>query len=427
MRFTQPFRRAPRSRVTLLAAAVASALALTAMPAQAAPLPGAIFTTDVGCTGVNINIFTDKGDVYLDGGPSHPGAAGLPDGEYYVQVTTPNGTVLGTSVGAADETPYVVTGGNANCIQLAAVLIRPDASPGYADTDNPGGVYKVWVSTVSTFPNDSSKTDNFKAPNDGVVPPQEDEAQLHVRKFYDANTNGVQDGLEGLITGWKINIQDDLNIDRFTPVDLILQPDDYVVTEYLPLETNWLLTTPPAARNVTLADGDDTTVTFGNVCLGAGGGLTLGFWSNKNGGKVLSANGNAILTQVLALNLRKANGSLLGSVSLANFQKFLLEANASNMANMLSAQLAAMKANVASLGVGATSLIYAPQVIGANAAGFVTVQAVMDQANASLALFGLTPSGHAERANQEVLKTALDRANNNLNFAQAAPCPFTFP
>ena len=59
------------------------------------PVSGAIFTTDLGCTGVNINIFQSKDDVYLDGGPAHVGAAGLPDGSYYVQVTEPNGTPLG--------------------------------------------------------------------------------------------------------------------------------------------------------------------------------------------------------------------------------------------------------------------------------------------------------------------------------------------
>src|SRR4051812_29636881 len=70
-----------------------------------AVVTGAIFTTDSTCTGVNVNIFTDKGDVYIDGGPSHVGAAGLPPGSYYVQVTEPDGTVLGSSVGAGNPRP----------------------------------------------------------------------------------------------------------------------------------------------------------------------------------------------------------------------------------------------------------------------------------------------------------------------------------
>jgi hypothetical protein len=31
--------------------------------------PGAIYTTDSTCSGVNVNIFTSKDDVYLNGGP----------------------------------------------------------------------------------------------------------------------------------------------------------------------------------------------------------------------------------------------------------------------------------------------------------------------------------------------------------------------
>src|SRR3954452_15535989 len=126
-----------------------------------AVVTGAIFTTDSTCTGVNVNIFTDKGAVYIDGGPSHVGAAGLPPGSYYVQVTEPNGTVLGTSVGAGNPTPFVVTanGEPAGCYQLSAILIKQsNSAPGYDDTTNAGGEYKVWVSMDSTFSNSASKT-----------------------------------------------------------------------------------------------------------------------------------------------------------------------------------------------------------------------------------------------------------------------------
>ena len=36
------------------------------------------------------------------------------------------------------------------------------------------------------------------------------------------------------------------------------------------------------------------------------------------------------------------------------------------------------------------------------------------------------PDPQQLRSYQEALKNALDRANNNLNFVQAAPCPFTY-
>jgi len=83
----------------------------------APPLPGAIFTTDSTCSGVDLNIYGAKADVFLNGGPAHPGAASLPDGSYYVQVTDPSGAcVLGTS---GTDTPFVVTNGVANCINSA--------------------------------------------------------------------------------------------------------------------------------------------------------------------------------------------------------------------------------------------------------------------------------------------------------------------
>jgi hypothetical protein len=160
----------------------------------AAPLPGAIFTTDPTCSGVDLNIYASKGGVYLNGGPAHPGAASLPDGSYYVRVTNPGGSLLlGTSVGSGDPTPFVVSGGVANCIQLCSVLIsggNPDPACGYDDTDNPGGEYKVWVSTVSTFDNNSTKTDNFKVRSGGGG---DNTATLCVNKFYDANVNGIND------------------------------------------------------------------------------------------------------------------------------------------------------------------------------------------------------------------------------------------
>src|SRR5215211_1432910 len=84
----------------------------------AALLPGAIFTTDIGCSGVDLNIYGAKSEVWLDGGPAHPGAASLPPGDYYVQVTDPSGAcVLGTSIGAGNQTPFHVNAdGSVDCI-----------------------------------------------------------------------------------------------------------------------------------------------------------------------------------------------------------------------------------------------------------------------------------------------------------------------
>ncbi len=50
----------------------------------------------------------------------------------------------------------------------------------------------------------------------------------------------------------------------------------------------------------------------------------------------------------------------------------------------------------------------------------------MAEANASLGANGLTVAAGPVRSYQEALKNALDNANNNKNFVQATPCPFSF-
>jgi hypothetical protein len=395
--------------------------------ATVAPLPGAVFTTTFGCDNTNVNIYANKDAVYLDGGPAHPGAAGLPDGSYYVRVTEPDGTLLGTSVGSGNDTPVVVLNGEfGGCLQLSAILIKAsDATPGYDTTSNPGGEYKVWVSQVSTFDNDSTKTDNFKVKPvaDCPEPPCDTPPQgtLNVIKYYDANANGIND--DGLpIVGWKVLIQDGIDLVRFTPASVVVDPGDYIVTECDPVETNWAHTTPSIVSPATVVNGGTTTVEFGNVCLGAGGGLTLGFWSNKNGLALANADDYVLLS---GLCLRNANGSNFDPNNDNGFRTWILSANASNMAYMLSAQLAAMELNVFNGNVNGNSIIAVPNATGVFPSGFATVNAVMAAANAALCADGVTLSGDPNRSLQEALKTALDKANNNQNFVQSGPCPFT--
>jgi hypothetical protein len=98
------------------------------------------------------------------------------------------------------------------------------------------------------------------------------------------------------------------------------------------------------------------------------------------------------------------------------------------MAYMLSAQLAAMRLNVSANPAVATTLIYAPGLPSlTNTAGFATVQVIMDAANAALVSpDNVTIGASAARTYQELLKNALDSANNNLTFVQSTPCPRTF-
>jgi hypothetical protein len=85
---------------------------------------------------------------------------------------------------------------------------------------------------------------------------------------------------------------------------------------------------------------------------------------------------------------------------------------------MLSVQLAAMKLNVEAGFVDPTQLVYAPGVTSTS--DYVSIGFLMDKANTALA----TTAGG--RAYKEVLKNALDGANNNTNFVQRRPCTFRF-
>jgi len=396
-----------------LSTVMALALLVTAVgPAFAAqPLTGAIFTTDSTCTGVNLNIYDSKDAVYLDGGPAHPGAAGLPDGYYYVKVTEPGGTLLGTSVGSGNATPIHVTSGEFDlCYQLSAILIKAsDGTPGYDTTSNNGGEYKVWVSNEPTFPNNSTKTDNFKV-KEGSEPPQP--AQLNVLKFYDANANGLND--EGkLIAGWKVSIQDGIDYIRYTPVTIFVDPDTYTVSEYFSIIGTWVASTPTSVV-VILNAGDDQTVTFGNYCLVPSGGRTLGFWSNKNGQALVTA---ANLMFLSDLKLRYANGNNFDPMTKTELKNWLLSATAQNMAYMLSAQLAAMELNVQN-GFVDPNAFYVP-------AG-MTIQQIMNAANTSLDLYPNTTAAGPNRTAQETLKNYLDALNNGASVVPPTPCSFTF-
>jgi hypothetical protein len=391
----------------------------TAGVATAAPMSGAIFTTESACDGTNVNIFATKADVYLDGGPAHPGAAGLPDGDYYVRVTEPGGALLGYSLTA---NAHVTAGEFDVCYHLVDILVKAsDATPGYDDTTNGGGEYKVWVSQSADFT--GNKTDNFKViPVDPQNPPP-DPGHLIVQKYYDTNADGAWTPGEPEITGWEVTIQDNphawLDAVEYTPVDYIDAEGAFTVTESHPAEQNWNHTTATSV-NVNILAGGSVTVQFGNLCLGPGGGLTLGFWSNKNGEKLWSK------AVAVADNLVDASGNPFDPANFKAFRTWILGASATNMAYMLSAQLAAMSQNVSNGNVSASALVYAPGTGSANPLGYATIGALTAEANALLASNPVTIASGPDRTAQEAVKTALDRANNNLNFVQSTVCPFNF-
>lgn len=167
---------------------------------QGAGIRGAIFTTLADGSAVNHNHYAAKADVYLDGGPSGgspSGAAALDEGDYYFQVTDPSGKVLLSSDAIECRRIHVnddgvidavvgacrhVTGIDQDQAALGAITVQ--LMP-YANTPNPGGVYKVWVTPVGAYVGGGysagvsygfvpafSKTDVFKVDELVVEPPE---------------------------------------------------------------------------------------------------------------------------------------------------------------------------------------------------------------------------------------------------------------
>jgi hypothetical protein len=158
--------------------------------AMAQQVSGAIFTTDAYSTFVNANVYDIKEDVYLNGGPRPNApctAAGLPDGDYYFQVTDPSGSQLLSMDGIGDRVVTVSHGliigysgphgiGMGKCVAFNGFNITVQLYP-FKLTPNPGGEYKAWMTKVGDyditmtkgsfgFIPSKSKTDNFK-----VTPP----------------------------------------------------------------------------------------------------------------------------------------------------------------------------------------------------------------------------------------------------------------
>src|SRR5262249_17061012 len=153
---------------------------------------------------------------------------------------------------------------------------------------------------------------------------------------------------------------------------------DYTLCEAVPVQTNWVQTAPPQVCftvHVPSVEAQSCSLDFGNLCLGAGGGHTLGFWGNNNGQAAFLGTdaGASALALLQSLNLRNATGAAFDPTSYAQFKTWLQGANAQNMAYMLSVQLAAMEMNVLRGFVNGSVPIQALGTSSANPAGFATV------------------------------------------------------
>jgi hypothetical protein len=314
-------------------------------------------------------------------------------------------------------------------------------------------------------------------------------SSICVHKFYDANVNGLDDDSK-FVVGWKINLTGtDYQGASVTKSDVTgadgsvcfpnLLPGSYTVSEAASLTGNWIATTATTSDPITLdtCTPSSPSFSFGNVCTpNSTAGLTLGFWCNQNGQKILtgSTTGKCLLPAVANLLnspcgagavLRNANGTIhtfsTSTTSYADLKNWLLNATASNMAYMLSAQLAANVLDGAYHSLADSTAIIVPggMKTQANACivtvlnttitttyscapapvsltvllatcsgcstvdGLSTVGALRAAACCSLSKIGVTTASGPARTYQECVKDLLDVINNNGNPAGASAYP----
>jgi hypothetical protein len=271
------------------------------------------------------------------------------------------------------------------------------------------GIYTV-VNTASFVTSDTGTTDSSSWKVDVSVTGA---ATISGVKFYDTNLNGQQDGSEPGIPGWKIELYQNgvLVGTTFTGSsgDYIfenLAPAQYTVVEVFPSSPLYIATTPTFAI-VDASAGGEYTAAFGNVCLMSGkGGLTLGFWSNKNG-QALITSGDILFLNTLPL-YHYRTWPPFGIKT--DIKTYLLSATATDMKFMLSAQLIATELDVNHGFLGAGTEVYVD-----SSHGFMTIGYIMTQA---INAFSGT------RATQEYWKNVLDGINNNrLPFLSPTPIP----
>ena len=428
------YRQLPR-RSVWLAAMVTSALVLATcsvgdseqsdptsdpVSVEASRIPtGVLITTGPNCSDPTLALFDSPEDVYLSGGPQPSEPIGLPDGEYHVQVTAPDGTVLGSS---SDGEVVIVTDGRVkDCPRLVELVSAPSTgAAGFDDTTDSSGRYRVNMSLDPNFTSSPSISTSFNLRSSGATA-----GQLDVVKFYDTNANGVADSGEVFMDGWLLRVIDDVDgfaTEVFTPWSSAAVPGNYSVWELIPDQSNWRTTTPSPLA-VSLITDEEAGVAFGNVCLGAGGAETTEFWTDRSGAALVTP---VQLRQLAQRNLVTASGQPFDPTTYLELRNWMQQASGANRANALSVSLATMVLNVSTGKVDRDALVHAPFTLTSNPAGFITISALMDEADAALAASGDTRVGSAQRTYQDSLENPLRRANSNLDFVQSAPCPFSF-
>ena len=263
--------------------------------------------------------------------------------------------------------------------------------------------------------------DGLDNDGDGLVDIEDPDCNGHITatKYYDANANGSHDAGEPTVEGWKVTMADPSGsiAETTTAADgsvtvIGLAPASYTVAEG---EANAWRNVSPAAIAIDLGPGESAAATFGNVCLGGAGAHTRRYWQNRNGAATFATDADGALALLAGLPLEDGNGNAFDPGTYQEFHSWIRSANARNAGHMLSAQLAAAALNVHAGFVASDALLYAPAAPSANAYGYTTLGALIDDAAASL----------ADGSDSLAISKALDAANNDHTFVQPGPghCP----
>jgi hypothetical protein len=330
------------------------------------------------------------------------------------------------------------------CTHNANDLPANQPGTGLFAQDAPGGAPGGHIGHLRTATFDASCNVTGEDTTCQGPPPT---ASITACKYYDKNANGTQDAGEPALDGWPFCIDP---LDNAIPAlhtqltanggclswSNLTTPGEYTVTEANANESNWFHSTSATSLIVFPPSGGSETRKFGNYCTSPSGGLTLGFWSNKNGNKLLTGNANGTGTTLLpaVVNLLNApsscnnySGPVLVNAngtrhtftnSYSAFRSWLLSATATNMAYMLSAQLSALKLDVYFNFVDGNAF---------DLCSSMTVNGLISAASDQLCMDPNTVSGNPTRLAQETLKNCIDVINNNGPVVPVTPCPYTFP
>jgi hypothetical protein len=373
------------------------------------------------------------------------------------------------------DTATLSGGYNVNGGTITFKLTRPDnttitvGSVTVTNGDNtyaaPAGVVATmagtytWSATYSGNATNNSAADNVVNESTAITTVT---FSISGFKFDDANANGVYDAGESKLAGWTINLYKESNgtpgLQTGTGGDTLvasavtdangnysfpgLAAGTYYVREVT--QTGWVQTVGDKDfLNVSTSQTDN----FGNahIVQSTTGPDTKGYYASSSGGRIDltgSKSGTALLSGVSSfintqlskdsthLVLVDANGNYLlkssftGAGSYAYLSNFLGSAGASNMANMVSAQLLTTELNVYFGRMNPSQYVYTPNVPGltsafqgalaANGIGtFVPIQTLITKTISELLAYPVILGSSPQYNYANGLELIFDAINNN--------------